>query len=82
MTKLETARQKLAAAEKEYAALNTERQRLERELACGSHRKQRFLHLMKICQAGKIFAEAGILETYDHEDVLRILKDYGRNRNV
>lgn len=36
------------------------------------------LRIRKVYEAGKIFEEAGILESYDHDEVLQLLREHAK----
>ena len=76
MTRLERKRKSLAALEKRMEGLNEQRKQLEHEVTAITNEQKRSAEILKMYRAGQIFKEAGILDLYEHDEVLQLLMRY------
>ena len=76
MTRLEKLRKSLQVLDTRLERLNAEKKRLEREVTNLSYRREKDKEILQIYKAGKIFKEAGILDSYEHDGVLEALEFY------
>ena len=76
MTRLEKLRKSLQVLDTRLERLNAEKKRLEREVTNLSYRLEKDKEILQIYKAGKIFKEAGILDSYEHDGVLEALEFY------
>lgn len=76
MTRLEKKKNSLKALEARMAGLEAEKKRLEREVASIDRQRETKREILRTYRAGQIFKEAGILDFYNHDEVLQVLLQY------
>ena len=82
ITRLEQRNRSLANLNRQIEEMEVKQRTLEREIYQESQTVKKYQHALKVYKAGLIFEEAGILDIYDHDDILHILKDYKREANL
>lgn len=80
MTRLEKKKNSLNVLEVRIAGLEAEKKRLEREVTSVDKQREKNREILRTYRAGQIFKEAGILDTYNHDEVLRVLIQYREER--
>lgn len=76
MTRLEKKKNSLKVLEAKMAGLEAEKKRLEREVTFIDRQRGKEREILRTYKAGQIFKEAGILDFYNHDEVLRVLIQY------
>ena len=80
MTRLEKKKNSLKVLEVRIAGLEAEKKRLEREVTSVDKQREKNREILRTYRAGQIVKEAGILDTYNHDEVLRVLIQYREER--